>query len=210
MMHRSHILQLQPSQIEEVSELAANALISDPVFSYLTPDDPKLRFQALTWLTSRLMAYCIQYGYTHTTSDLQGVAVWLPPSGEFSSYPLQQLKIVLQLQLYKLPVKVGWNRLARWLNVLYAIEKAQQQDMGESPYWDLGLMVVHPDSQGQGIGTRLLQPILLRARDEGLPCSVVTATELAVRFYQKNGFKVTRKQPIAADKPSFWILKRHP
>ncbi|WP_238549333.1 GNAT family N-acetyltransferase [Acaryochloris marina] len=210
MMDHSNILQLRPSQIEEASELAAHALISDPVFSNLTPDDPELRFQALTWLTSRLMAYCIQYGYTYTTSDIQGVAVWLPPAGEVSSHWLQQIKMALQLKVYQLPVKVGWNRLARWLKVLSAIEKAQQQDMGESPYWDLGLMVVHPDSQGQGIGTRLLEPILLQASKEGLPCSVVTATELAVRFYQKNGFEITRKQQIAADAPSFWILKRHP
>lgn len=209
-MHRSNVLQLQPSQIEEASKLAAHALISDPVFSYLTPDDPVRRFQALTWLTSRLMAYCIQYGYIYTTSDLQGVAVWLPPAGEFSSHFLQQVKMALQLQLYQLPVKVGWNRLLRWLNTLHAIERAQQQDMGESPYWDLGLMVVHPDSQGQGIGTRLLEPILLRSRDEGLPCSVVTATELAVQFYQKNGFEIASKRQIAVDTPSFWILKRHP
>ena len=47
MMHRSNVLQLQPSQIEEASELVANALISDPVFSYLTPEDLELRFQAL-------------------------------------------------------------------------------------------------------------------------------------------------------------------
>ncbi|MEM9804008.1 MAG: GNAT family N-acetyltransferase [Cyanobacteria bacterium P01_D01_bin.56] len=209
-MHRSNVLQLQPSQIEKASKIAANALITDPVFSYLTPDNPELRFQALCWLTNRLMAYCIYYGHVYTTSDLQGVAAWLPPSGKFSTNLLQQLKMALQLGLYKLPVKVGWNRLARWLNVLYVIEKAQQQDMVESPYWDLGLMVVQPESQGQGIGSQLLQPILRRTSEEGLPCSVVTATELAVQFYQKNGFEITRKQKLTADAPPFWILKHNP
>ncbi|PZD71461.1 hypothetical protein C1752_06343 [Acaryochloris thomasi RCC1774] len=209
-MHRSDVLQLHSSQIENASEIAANALIADPVFSYLTPDDPELRFQALSWLTSQLMVYCIQYGHVYTTSDFQGVAAWLPPSGEFSTNLLQQLKMALQVQLYKLPVKVGWNRLARWLNMLSAIERVQQQDMGNSPYWDLGLMVVQPESQGQGIGTQLLRPILCRASDEGLPCSVVTATELAVRFYQKNGFEIARKQQLTTDAPPFWILKRNP
>ena len=118
--------------------------------------------------------------------------------------------MALQLELYKLPVKMGLNRLARWLNVLYVIEKAQQQDMAESLYWDLGLMVVQPESQGQGIGSQLLQPILRRTNDEGLPCSVVTATEVAVQFYQKNGFEITRKQQLAADAPPFWILRRNP
>ena len=203
------VIQLQPSQIPDASEIAANAFASDPVFSYLMPDDPQLRFKALAWLSNRVMAYCTQYEHIYTTSDLQGIAVWLPP-GEFSSHLLQQLKMVLQLQLYRLPMKVGWSRLGRWLNVLYTTEIAHQQDMGNSSCWYLGMMVVHPARQGQGIGSRLLQPIMRRASDEGLPCYVVTFTEQAVRFYQKNGFEIARQQKFAPDAPSFWTLKRNP
>ncbi len=203
------VRQLQQSQIADASGVAASAFESDPVFSYLTPDDSVLRFQALTWLTNGIMTYCIQYGHIYTTSALQGIAAWLPP-GEFSSSLHQQLKILWQLQLYLLPMKVGWNRLGRWLNVLYTTEIAHQQDMGNAPCWYLGLMVVHPATQGQGIGSRLLQPILQRASDEGLPCYVVTFTGKAVRFYQKNGFEVAHEQKFAPDAPSFWTLKRNP
>ena len=208
-MNRFDVIQLQSSQIADASEIAANAFESDPVFSYLTPDDPKIQFQTLTWLTNRVMAYCNRYEHTYTTSDLQGIAAWLPP-GEFSGHLFQQLKIVLQLQLYMLPVKVGWNRLRRWLIVLYTTEIAHQQDMGHSPCWYLGMMVVHPAKQGQGIGSRLIQPILRQASDDGLPCYVVTFTEQAVRFYQKNGFEIARQQKLAPDAPSFWTLKRNP
>lgn len=118
--------------------------------------------------------------------------------------------MVWQLQLYMLPMRVGWTRLGRWLNVLYKTEVAHQQDMGTAPCWYLGMMVVHPAKQGQGIGSRLLQPVLQRASDEGLPCYVVTFTEQAVRFYQKNGFEIACKQSFAPDAPSFWTLKRNP
>lgn len=133
-MNSLDVLQLQPSQIVDTSEIAAKAFESDPVFSFLTPDNPHLQFQTLTWLTNRVMTYCSQYEQIYTTSDLQGVAAWLPP-GEFSSELLQQLKMVWQLQLYRLPMKIGWNRLGRWLTVLYKTEIAHQQDMGNCPCW---------------------------------------------------------------------------
>ena len=203
------VVQLKASQIADTSQIAAKAFNSDPVFNYLTPDDPHLKFQAITWFTNRVMAYCTEHEHIYTTSDLHGIAAWLPP-GEFSSHLLQQFKLVLQLQLYMLLMKVGWHRLGRWLNVLYKPEIAHQKDMGDSHCWYLGLMVVHPSSQGQGIGSRLLQPILRRASDEGLHCYVVTFTEQAVRFYQKNGFAIAHKQKFASDTPLFWTLKRNP
>lgn len=208
-MNDFNVCQLDRSQIAIASEIAAQAFADDPVFNYLIPDDPELRFQALTWLTSKAIAYCIHYRHVYTTSDLQGIAAWLPP-GAFSSHPLGLLQMALQLQLYALPSKVGWNRLGRWLNLLSVTEQAHQQDMGDLPHWYLGMMVVHPNFQGQGVGSRLLRPILQQASDRGLACYLATFTEQAVCFYQKNGFEIVRNQKIAPDAPPFWALKLNP
>jgi GNAT superfamily N-acetyltransferase len=77
-------------------------------------------------------------------------------------------------------------------------------------YWYLWIMVVHPMFQGQGVGSRLLQPILQQASDEGLACYLITSTEQAVCFYQKNGFEIVRNQKIAPNAPPFWALKFDP
>ncbi|WP_242028476.1 hypothetical protein [Pseudanabaena sp. FACHB-2040] len=107
-MNGLDVLQLQKAQIANASEIAAKAFEKDPVFSYLTPDDPELRLKALTWLMTRAISYCIQYQHVYITSNLQGIAAWLPP-GEFSSGTLQLLWMVLRLQLYRLPTQVGWT-----------------------------------------------------------------------------------------------------
>jgi GNAT superfamily N-acetyltransferase len=208
-MNHSDICQLQSLQITAAGEVAAKAFAEDPVFLYLTPADRELHFQVLASLMSRAIAYCTQYHHVYTTSSLQGISAWLPP-GEFSSNPLQLLQMIWQMQLYRLPWQVGWSRLGRWLQVLAMTEQAHEQDMGNSPHWYLGIMVVHPACQGQGIGSRLLQPILQQASDDGLPCYLVTFTEQAVHFYRKNGFEVVQNQRIASNAPSFWTLKRNP
>ncbi|MBW4623065.1 MAG: GNAT family N-acetyltransferase [Cyanosarcina radialis HA8281-LM2] len=208
-MKNYDLVKLERSQIAYASEIAANAFADDPVFSYLMPADKRSRLQGLTWLTSKVIEYCLTCDRVYTTSDLRGVAAWLPPDRS-STNGLQLLQMAIQFQLYLLPWKCGWYRLGRWLTYLRAIEQCHHQDMTNRPHWYLALMVVHPNSQGQGIGSALLQPVLDRASREGLPCYLVTFTEQAVHFYQKNGFEVARKQKFSGDSPVFWTLKREP
>jgi GNAT superfamily N-acetyltransferase len=203
------VIQLHRSQIAQASEIAAKAFANDPVFTYLTPDDRELRLQVLTWLTSKAIEYCTPYDRVYTTSDLQGIAAWLPPD-KFPSNPFQILQTIAQLELYKLPFKCGWNRLGRWLSGLLAMERAHQEDMGDRSHWYLELMIVNPASQGRGVGSRLLQPVLDRASQDGFPCYLVTSTEKAVCFYRKNGFEIITDRKFSPNSPPFWTLKRNP
>jgi GNAT superfamily N-acetyltransferase len=208
-MNNFEICQLEQSQISKAAEVAAKAFEDDPVFANLIPYGQASRSQILTQFMQVAIAYCAQYKSVHSTPDLQGIAAGLP-LGEFSLKPLPLLKSIFQLHLYTLPFQVSWRHLGRWLRAAIAIEQAHQQDMGRSPHWYLAVMAVHPASQGQGLGSQLLKPILQRANNEALPCYLVTFTEQAVHFYEKNGFKVIRTQPLAANAPSFWTLKRDP
>lgn len=56
-MNNLDVMQLPKSQVANASEIAATAFSNDPVFCYLTSDNPKRRLRALTWLTSRAVDY---------------------------------------------------------------------------------------------------------------------------------------------------------
>jgi ribosomal protein S18 acetylase RimI-like enzyme len=203
------VARLEKSQLQQASEIAAKAFEDDPVFGYLTPDEKRSRLKALTWLTSRAVEYCDRYGQIYTTSNLHGVAAWLPPD-QLSSDLLHLFQIAVQLHLYAIPFKCGWNRLWRWRSFLLVAERFHQQDMDYQPHWYLAMMVVDLQYQRKGIGSALLQPILSQASREGLPCYLVTFTEQAVGFYQKNGFEIVRDRECFSDSPPFWTLKRNP
>ena len=205
---KDKVVRLERSQIQRASEIAAKAFEDDPIFSYLTPEARQLRLKALNWLTKNALEYCYLYGHIYTTPDLKGVAAWLPP--EQSSFTgIQSLQLILQLRLYLLPFKCGFDKLGRWLSFLKVTEDYHEQDMSTQPHWYLALMFVNPDCQGQGVGSTVLKPILNRASEEKLQCYLVTFTEQAVKFYQKNGFEIIRKSQAAKDAPLFWNLKRN-
>jgi GNAT superfamily N-acetyltransferase len=207
MMNDNEVIRLKRSQIPEASIIGANAFADDPVFSYLTPESRQERLQALTWLLNNALEYCYLYGNIYTTSDIKGIAAWLPP--EQSSFTgIQLLQQILQLRLYLLPFKCGWNKFGRWLSFLKVIENYHGLDMLTQLHWYLALMFVNPNYQRQGVGSALLKPILDRSCDEKLPCYVVTFTEQAVEFYQKNGFGIIRKSQVSEAAPVFWNLRR--
>jgi GNAT superfamily N-acetyltransferase len=208
-MNHYDVLPFKRSQSDAMSEVVARAFAEDPVFRYLTPEDEASRLRTIAWLMSRSLFYCEPHNHVYTTAASEGVAAWLPPH-QFTSDPWQLLQMIFQLQLYTLPFQCGWDRVWRWLNCLPVLEQCHQQDMADHPHWYLAILAVSPETQGKGIGSALLQPVLSQASQAGLPCYLVTFTEQAVAFYAKHGFVVMRQQKFSSESPPFWTLKHNP
>lgn len=54
------------------------------------------------------------------------------------------------------------------------------------------LLSVHPDCQGQGVGTALVREIVKRFAEKGAPTVSATVTNESLRFWQKVGFRKTK------------------
>ena len=198
---------LQPSQINQASEILARAFNEDPMFRYLgikSEQGSQVDVNTLKWFCNLSLRNGLRYNRTYTTlGDLKGVAVWIPP-GKSEMNNWQALSM-----LFALFWKCGWHRFKRHSSLFSMLDKRHHEEMTE-PHWMLSLLGVAPAYQGQGVGSLLLQPVLEQADRDGLPCYLSTFSEQAVYFYQKHGFKILWQGRLSDNSPCIWTMKRKP
>ena len=205
-MANSNTVLLKSSDIDRASKILVQAFNKDPMFRYLgigAEQESRVNENALKWFCDLGLRNCLSYDCIYTTKDFKGVAVWVPP-GKSEMNTWQVLTM-----LFTLPWKCGWHRFGRCLSLFFTLNKHHQEEMRE-PHWMLSLIGVAPNSQGQGIGSLLLQPVLQQADYEGFPCYLSTFSEQAVSFYQKHGFETLWQGELSNDSPCIWTMKRKP
>ena len=194
---------LAESQLDEVSNVLARAFFDDPMTVYMVPDEEK-RHRHLPWFFRLAARYGHPYGESFTTPhNVEGAAIWLPPGDNITSLPR-----MIRLGFLATPLKFGLPAFMRIMKVTNHLEHLHKRDVPPE-HWYLFVLGVEPERQGQGVGGRLIQPVLERADRDGLPCYLETAKERNVTFYGKHGFEVVAEGHVG-DSPPYWTMKRDP
>jgi ribosomal protein S18 acetylase RimI-like enzyme len=201
-MTNNEIIRLQASQIPAASEVLAKAFENDPMFSYIFPKDDGRRMGKMKQLFISSLRYSQPFDSIYTTDTLKGVAIWIPP-GKYPMSLWQTIKLGLTL-----PFQLGWGGMGRGIQLFNKIEECHNQYMPE-PHWYLAVLGVEPVYQNQGVGGRLLEPILKQADGENLPCYLETDGEKNVSFYQKRGFQVVKAFELSGNL-RLWAMRREP
>ena len=199
------IAPLGRERVEDCARILADSFADDPVYGHLIPD-PRRRRQALRAFLAMPVRDALAFDTAWVAlyeSDVVGVAVWLPP-GAFPWSTWRKLRVA--------PGFLTVLRAApRALPGLMALGGAIDRLFPQDPVWYLEVVGVHPDAQGRGIGTHLLEPGLARADEEGLPCYLETPHPDNVRFYERLGFQLERAGvPLVSGGPTHWTMRRPP
>jgi ribosomal protein S18 acetylase RimI-like enzyme len=196
-------IRMVKSQKAQAAEMLARAFLGDPAYTAVFPDSVE-RERALQRLFGAVAGYSLVYGLVHTTPAVEGVACWLSPGNtELTMWRILRTGFGLQRAV------AGFNAQARreFLAVLaYTDEIHKRQAPG--PHWYLWAVGVEPGRQGQGIGSRLIQPVLTQADKDGLPCYLETQTASNVAFYQKRGFQVVSEGVVPDQEIKIWTMLR--
>jgi ribosomal protein S18 acetylase RimI-like enzyme len=197
------IIRLSPNQLEAARLTLGQAFENYPLMTYALPTAER-RLEPVTALYGSILWDCLHWGEVHATSDLAGVACWLPP-GQTSPSLLR----LIRSGMLKLPWFFGWRGFRR----LLAYEDVAHQlhhEHAPGSHWYLWAIGVRPQDQGKGIAGRLVAPILDRAREESLPCYLETHAEANVRIYMRLGFEVASRSAPSGHPLPVWGMVRRP
>lgn len=184
------------ADVPALSATLARAFADDPVTSWVFPvrgRDERLRRYFATFMGR----VSVRHGLTLTTDGYRGGAIWMPP-GKWELTPWD-LTRTLPGTLRSL----GWA-LPSALRTLLQIERKHPR----APHYYLASLGTDPASQGKGVGSALMQPVLDRCDTEGLPAYLESSKERNLAFYARHGFEVTEELDLRNGGPRLWLMWR--
>jgi len=197
------IVRLDDGQIPTAAAVLARAFFPDPLFTHVLPDEPH-RAAALPAIMQMLVTYCQRYGECYTTAGaVQAAAAWSAPGSAATE------ERMMAAGFGAAAAAMGEAATGRLLAVVEHFEALRARDVPD-PHWYLMVVGVEPTLQGQGVGGRLLQPVLARADAAGLACYLETATLRDVEFYTRHGFQVLAEDDVPGVGEHYWTMRRAP
>jgi GNAT superfamily N-acetyltransferase len=192
------VREAQLDERAQVSATLADALASDPVFSWLFPSQRRRDARMRQLFALELEHWIFPAGgRALTTDEFRGANVEVPPGRSNMTLPLSG---AIGL------VRLFGTRLRRASRLQRFFDRNHLQ----GPHYYVRTLGVATRFQGQGLGTALLRPTLERSDQEGLPAYLEASTERSAALYERLGFVHLGELQVPDGGPCFWPMRRPP
>ncbi len=182
----------------------SRAFDQDPILAYFLGHGPR-RAVADRMFFGDILQSALPFGRVYAAigdDRALGVAVWRPPGASMGSFSVRA-----NSALRGVVVRALYPRGSRELLGGFAtIEKLHPS----VPHWYLMFVGIETGLQGQGIGSRLLAPVLELADATQTLCYLETPFPRTHVFYQRLGFEIASESHPFPGAPSLWTLIRKP
>jgi GNAT superfamily N-acetyltransferase len=193
----ARIRKASAGDVRRIASTLARAFFDDPVFGWAYPDEHRRR-GTLPSFFSLYTQGLQRHDEVYVAGQASGTALWAPP-GEPPTPEEEAEEFNRRLEEMS---GVDAERL-------FAIGKLIEEHHPPGSYYFLQFMGVEPDSQGRGIGSALLAPMLERCDREGVRAYLDATSPHNKRLYERHGFRASG-QYAPEGGPPLWPMWREP
>lgn len=182
--------------VPDAAALLARALVDDPGWIYVFPDD-HTRLSRMTRLLELTIAPYVDMGVSYAAPGA-AAAIWAPPGKH-------DLPLTTQLRLFPRLAWLVGRRVRPALRVFAAMSAGTPKE----PHHYLSVLGVDPAHQGKGLGAAVLAPTLARCDDARELAWLESTNPKNHTFYRRIGFEVAHATTIP-DGPTVTFFARRP
>ncbi len=187
---------------QDVPALAAmlsRAFLDDPVASWAWRAD-RLRPQALERFQAVRLRQLMGGREIWTTDELTSAALWAPPG----SWHMSLRETAMLVPCFLRP-----SLFARMPLVALGWEKLERAHPRHPPHVYLAVLGTEPGTQGQGLGSAVLRPMLEQCDSDQVCAYLESSKERNIDFYARHGFRVLDEIQLLRG-PKMWKMWRDP
>lgn len=192
----THVRPATIDDVDTVSETVAAAFADDRAWAFMMGAGNR---DAMRAFAHALLIPRLDRGTAWVAADGLAVSMWdrrgetADPSDEYASL-WSDVRIVVG--------EAAWQRLM-------AYDEAVEGAAPERPFWYLGVLATHPEAQGRGLATAVLQPGFAAAAADGWDCWLETSEPANKHFYAGRGFVPDTTVDVPAGPTTWWLRRPH-
>jgi ribosomal protein S18 acetylase RimI-like enzyme len=193
-------VEIRTASIYDVARIASalsRAFYDDPVFSWAIPA-PDSRRAVLPGFFTIFTAVLQRHGHVYRTADGTGAALWVPPGVALVGDDEADAFGAALEEIYG-PDAARASAIAALVDEHHPHE----------PVWYLNFLGVEPAGQGRGVGSALLDQVLVRADGEAAAAYLDATTVRNRRLYERHGFEARGELRVPGG-PPLWPMWREP
>ncbi len=196
MSRARHIL---AADYPQLIQTLSSAFFDDPVTAWMF-NDPERRANDLSVWNRFVLEMSLTRGHAYSAGGNRVAALWSPPDVTlFDEFYAPRMVELLKDLLAE-----------RADEVLPAMARALAGHGSDEPHFYLFMLGTHAESQGKGLGSQVLEPVLALCDAQGLPAHLESSNVRNQPFYLRHGFEVVSEIQLAEDGPSIWPMRREP
>jgi ribosomal protein S18 acetylase RimI-like enzyme len=182
--------------VPRIALVIARAFDDDPFINFIVKQDGRRWRRILDWARGAATA-SVALGETYVTAAGDGAALWTPPGAPHTAGTVALIRRLLPM--------TGVARVRPVSKALAVLDRKAPHE----PHFYLRILGVEPLHQRQGIGSRLMRPVLERCDRERIPAHLFSTKEQNVALYERHGFRVVERLEIRGA-PPVWTMWRDP